>query len=437
MNEAQGSPEADSSAPSPSPSSGPIDEASALLSPHGGHHHNHLPPLLPNSNRTSSISHAGTISSNGSASALHRQTHNIKYHYHRQQYNSHNPVIDSNRRTRASQHRFRLTTLDRLEMLGERPEDSRTICLQIMAETVLFAGVLCCIPLIMVKLQIRASWKWTLVVMPLWIADGVCLVLFVAALFAPLPYLKQLARLGVPRVGDNPSGTELISITLSVIMKILALCLMIIFEVAIAKMLDSNRFTLIQSGTSLFCLQGLGLCYALLIEDHSLQVLAIDISSILFYLLLAVRFQFNFVFSFWIVFFPLHILVCCIFFWLILRRVKTHSTWNLLKSTTWGGLFVGTLFHELFLIILCRNLEFLDTPEKMLSPILLLTPFLLGLFFWMLPVCLYAGQFIEPLSLAVDYFEMSQGDREELIYREPLIGHSLNGDDESDETWIV
>jgi hypothetical protein len=231
----------------------------------------------------------------------------------------------------------------------------------------------------------------------------------------------------------------LISITISVLMKILALCLIITFEAAVAKMLDTKSISLVQAGVSLFCLQGLGLCYALLIEDHSLQVIVVDVSTIIFYILLVLKLQFQWAISFWIVFLPIHLLIGTVFVWLVYRRTWSRSRWNVLRSSSWLGLLVGSIFLEIFVILLCQNLPHAHAPEVMLAPILLLTPLLLGLFFWMLPVCLYAGQFIEPLSLAVDYFEMSQGDREELIYRQPLLGHSLNGDDpdESEETTLL
>jgi hypothetical protein len=111
------------------------------------------------------------------------------------------------------------------------------------------------------------------------------------------------------------------------------------------------------------------------------------------------------------------------------RRAKSQSYWFVTKSAAWWGLLVGAIFQEIFFIILCQNLNSNDTH---VPPILLLTPFLLGLFFWLLPVGLYAGQYMEPLSLAVDYFEPSQADPEELIYRQPLLGQSLNYDDSED-----
>lgn len=324
--------------------------------------------------------------------------------------------------------------------LGETIQQPRIFCLQASAELVKFIGLIAFTIAIGVKYETEKI-SWIAAFAIVWAMDGIAIILLLWAMLDQVPYIKTLVRLGLPRIGDNPSATEMIGISAKLATKLILTILFLWFEINLAKYLDGSHIGLAHVGIPLYIVQLLGIVYAILIIDFSIQVCVIDLCSIVFYLLMVMKYQFGSISSIWIVFTPVYFLLIVIVGALLHRRMYSSSLWSFKKKIIWWTVLAGSISFIVFVSLFCARISYNDqdplaiNPSSKITPLVILFPLFLGLCLWSIPISFYAKEFVDPFLISRDYFELSQiqhAEERSLMTKSQLMNHTFEELSEED-----
>jgi len=310
----------------------------------------------------------------------------------------------------------RMTPEDRLELLGESPRDPRIQKLQAMSHFLLSFSLSMVSLLLLLREVVEIS-TWSFVFIPLWVADVLIICLLCYSVYAPLPYVQQLTRLGVPRLGNNPSGTELIPlIALSILKAILAI-LFTVFQILLLHYLSDKSRSIIVMGIPLFIMQFLGICYAIFLIDYAFPVLLISLTSLLSYVMIILKYQFNYSISTWMVLGPVHLLMSLAIGVSLTFAYDKYRRWAQTKRVEALFVILGVCLIEAFVVSLCLHIE--SNSVSLLQCFLLLA---FGCMAFQVPTVMYMIRYGgSEVTRAKFLIDEDHEDQDALLYREPLL----------------
>lgn len=298
--------------------------------------------------------------------------------------------------------------------------DPRTPTLMALAHFIAYAAIIPFTIGASFKIDSFAKCSWFIIFVPIWIADAIAACLFIWAIFAPFPYIKQLSRLGAAKLGAYPSGTELIRLFLMIAGRLLLLILFTAFQITICSYLENpGAISLGIAGIPLYLLLVLALFRAIVIVDHSLEILLATICSGSLYVILVLKRDYQIFIPEFTTLLPLH----AFFFVGILMVLMSYERCEN-KKLIWLSKFAGFVLLEFFTISLELELSgFLNR-----NPRIVLLPLILGMILWLPSVADYSRGFVpSSVNLPDDNYSMDSEDSSFDAYSEdPLLSSTRN-----------